>query len=441
MPSKITFEKVKETFEKNQCILIDTEYKNNVTPLNFIASCGHERSISFKRFQLGSGIKCISCALELLNYDKVKDVFMNKGCTILMTEQEFKEQYKNNHIKINYIASCGHENKVTYKNFNSLNQGINCPSCVNVNTGIKLKALRSGDKNNSSLEQEYHCIQYFTKLLKNDFTIRKTFDGCKSDIVLKPIDIKEDLWLGIQVKTTHEKTAREQYYFRLNNGKYENCLILCICEEDKSMWMIPYEDVKDFKTIGVAKKSKYNKYQVNNENIKEILYGFYESMQKFSFSDLNIPISKNQQQEKLYRELREQKIDFITFTNHELEGKVYDFKIGDYKIQEKVGTIMHDNINSYMFQLTKNNGRVDGKCVSCCYEKGDNDFYWLNCKNGKFYVFPEDVLLEEGYIGTHATKPKLFLSSTNPNKIWSNDYLFDYNNLDKKKLQNLFQCD
>ena len=55
--------------------------------------------------------------------------------------------------------------------------------------------------------------------------------------------------------------------------------------------------------------------------------------------------------------------------------------------QEKVGTICKNNPNSYMFQLSKNNGRINGKCISCCYEKGDNDFYWLHCKMGNFIYF------------------------------------------------------
>ena len=56
--------------------------------------------------------------------------------------------------------------------------------------------------------------------------IKKTFDGCKADIVIKPLNSVEDLWLGIQVKTTHIKTARSQYYFRLNNSNYENIKIM-----------------------------------------------------------------------------------------------------------------------------------------------------------------------------------------------------------------------
>lgn len=125
-----------------------------------------------------------------------------------MTEEEFNTIYDNK-SKINYIASCGHNNSVSWKNFIGLNQGINCPLCVNINTGEKLKELRSGENNNSSIEQEFKCIQYFIEVINTYFQVKKTFDGCRADIVIKPIDRIEDLWLGIQVKSTCKKLIEE----------------------------------------------------------------------------------------------------------------------------------------------------------------------------------------------------------------------------------------
>ena len=116
-----------------------------------------------------------------------------------------------------------------------------------------------------------------------------------------------------------------------------------------------------------------------------------------------------------------------------MEGLVYDFKIGDKKVQEKVGTICKNNINSYMFNLIKYKCRVKGKCVNQSYEEGDNDLYWLHCKNRKFYVIPEKELIEHLYIGK-ICKEHLYVSPTNLNTEWSNKYLFDYDNVDKEHL-------
>ena len=117
-----------------------------------------------------------------------------------------------------------------------------------------------------------------------------------------------------------------------------------------------------------------------------------------------------------------------------MEGLVYDFMIGNKKVQEKVGTVSHNNYNSYSFSLTKYSCRIDGKCKNKCYEEGDNDIYWLNCKNGKFYVIPEVVLISNEFIGQNCTKEKLYVSLTNKNTKWCNEYLFDYNNVDKERL-------
>ena len=357
-----------------------------------------------------------------------------------MTEEEFNTIYDdknkvNVESKISYIASCGHNNTVRWSNFVSLNQGINCPLCVNNNTGAKLKELRSGENKNSSIEQEYKCIYYFIGVINQYFQVKKTFDGCRADIALRPIDCMEDLWLGIQVKSTCKKGNRGEYDFKLNGINYDNYLILCICLEDKKMWLIPYEDVKGQKTIGISIKSKYNHYEVTIDNITNKLIYFYENMPKFQFDILDTPTSDTQKQEQLYRKLREEKLDFITFIYPEFEGTVCDFKIGDKRVQEKVGFICRDNPNSFGFSLNKNNG----KKYNCSYKLGDNDFYWLHCKNtSRFYVIPEIILIEKGFIGDNC-KEHLYISPTNIRTKWTDEYLFNYDNIDKEDLLQLLQ--
>lgn len=437
MPTKYTYTQVQEIFLKNNCILKSETYENQTKKLEYIASCGHVNSNIFKDFLNGYGIKCKNCALEIPTYENVSNKFLEKGCNISMTKEEFLKNYKNNTCKINYIASCGHENIVSYKNFTTLNQGINCPSCVNKNTSTKLKDLYSNNNKLSSLEQELKCLNYVKELISDYFTTIRCFDGCKSDFVIQKFDEIEDLWVGIQVKTTLKKTDRSQYYFRLNKGKYEDCIILCVCEEDKKMWLIPYEEVNGLKTIGIAQKSKYNKYEINKENLIEKFSLYYDICIKKCFVVLDTPTSKSQQQEQEYCKLRETTINFIKFTPNPMEGLVYDFKIGNKKIQEKVGSITHNNNNSYCFHINKYDCRINGKCKNKSYEEGDNDFYWLNCKNGKFYVIPENDLIENEFVGKGCKKIHLYVSPTNVNTSWCNKYLFDYNNIDKERLLNL----
>ena len=434
MPIRYTYQEVQDIFSQRNCFLLSTIYKNQLEKLEYTASCGHNNNISVKEILKGHGIKCRNCALEIPTYESMSSYFESKSCKLSYTKDEFENYYINNKQKINYIASCGHENNVSWKNFKSLNQGINCPECVNKNTATKLKEFRVGDNKNTCL-QELKCINYFKKLIIEHYTVEKLFDGCKADIVIKQKEQELDLWLGIQVKSTNKKTERSQYYFRVNNSKYDDCLLLCICEEDKKMWLIPYDEVEGLKTIGIAEKSKYNKYEINIENLIEKLNYFYNLIKIFDFDTLNTPINNTQQQELEYRKLRETTINFIQFQNNEVEGLVYDFKIGDKKIQEKVGSIVHNNPNSFSFNLIKK-CRSDGKSKKQSYQEGDNDFYWLHCKNGKFYVIPEKELIINGYIGKDC-KEHLYVSPTNTNTEWCNKYLFDYDNVDKERLLKL----
>ena len=76
----------------------------------------------------------------------------------------------------------------------------------------------------------------------------------------------------------------------------------------------------------------------------------------------------------------------------------------------------------------------NGKHVLQNYQEGDNALYWLNCKNNKFYVIPESVLIEKGLVGKNSKKQHLYVSPTNKNTEWCNAYLFDYDDLDKDHL-------
>ena len=430
MPTRYTLEQVVSIFESKKCILLDSKYTNQLQELNYIAICGHPNRTPLKTFVGGNGLKCRACALDIHTFKTVTKAFLDKECVLSITEEEFNTIYVNNKNKIKYIASCGHNNSVSLKNFISLNQGIQCPSCVNNNTGVKLKELRSGENKNSSIEQEFKCIQYFIGVINEYFQVKKTFDGCRTDIVLRSADSIFDLWLGIQVKSTYNKTDRGQYDFKLNGINYDNCLILCICLEDKKMWLIPYEDVKGQKSVKISIKSKYNHYEVTPDNIKEKLTNFYNNIPNFQFDILNTPTSDTHKQEQFYRKLREEKLDFIQFIYPEFEGTVYDFKIFDKKVQEKVGFICKNNPNSFGFHINKSNGKKS----NCSYKLGDNDLYWLHCKNtSRFYVIPESILIENGFIGDNC-KQHLYISPTNINTKWTDEYLFNYDNIDKERL-------
>ena len=364
-------------------------------------------------------------------YQIIQKIFQQYDCNLLTTEEEYKLRNVNQ-PKYKYIASCGHEHIVNYNSFKSKQTGVLCPPCIILKNSKISKESFANDKL-KSIKQELECINYFKDLISDEYIVIKAFDGCKADIIVKPKHILENKWLGVQVKTC--LNAKIRHSFALLNKDYTNNMILCICLEDKKMWGFLQENIQGLNRLSVGlKKSKYDKYELTFQNLIKILNTNYELMAN-EFDIINLPISIFQQKEQEFYKYRESKIDFLTFTYNVMEGLVFDFKIGDLKIQEKVGGNRVKRQNTYFFYLCKHNGSIRQDQ----YSKGDNEFYWLNCSNKKhFYVIPEKALIENGYINSINKKIVLGVNFTLVN-AWYNKFLFDYDNVDKERLMNIFK--
>jgi len=370
------------------------------------------------------------------SYTDVKTIFEKEGCVLLSTEQDYLNKTINTHPKYKYIASCGHEHIVMLTMFLSKKSGIICPRCKYNEYSINMRDAVKDDKLRC-LKLELTSIDYIKEIFGNLFNVIKAFDGCKSDIIIKPTNIVSDKWLGIQVKSTLKPTT---IYSFLYNKDYPNCIIFFICWEDKKMWAIPNNIITGLKKISIGLiNSKYNKYLITPENIISKFTEFYNNTHLDSFEYLDTPTNIYQQREKEYRIYRERILDFIKFDNNEMEGLVYDFKIGNLKIQEKVGGMCNKRINSFIFDICKNGKKKEGDNfihLQVQYEKGDNDIYWLNCNNKKhFFVLPEHILIKNGYIDNNTKiKKMLKINPISKKKCWIKEFLFDYENVDKPKL-------
>jgi len=272
-------------------------------------------------------------------YEKIINEFNTRNCKLLTTKDELDEllnKSKSYNYKLNYIASCGHNNNVFYNVFKNRNTGIVCSNCKNKKIGedVKEKIKNNILTKTYKIELEYNYIKKIINILENNFEIKKAFDGCLTDIIFKPKNIIEDKFVGIQVKTTSVRNLT--YSFHIDN-LYENMLLLLYCYEDNKLWIIPENIIKNQKKISIGyKKSKYDIYKVNNDDIINKLNTLYNITSKFNYDTLNKPINIYQQREQEYIKYREEKINFIFFESSNMEGTVYDFKIGNLKLQEKV---------------------------------------------------------------------------------------------------------
>lgn len=374
------------------------------------------------------------------SYEIIFNSFKNNNCELLHNEEQFKEIYKNSDTKLEITASCGHKYSISYHTFTRNKSNIICENCRYKNLSDKQIFAHSEEKN-SKLHLESNSINFFKNLISCSFDLKKTFEGCKADIAIKPNNIEQDKWIGIQIKSTLSKIIKKNnigYNFSICK-EYDNMITVCIAYNDKKLWIFENNDIKHIKSgLTIREKSKYTKFEVDKENLVNILLDKYLQLPKFTFNQLDMPLSNTVKLEYEYKKLRENKLEFISFINNENQGEVFDFRIGNKKIQEKVSSLRNAKIETYIFNLHKMCGikNKNGKRTTQNYKIGDCDIYWLHCKDtSKFYVIPENILIETGYVGNSDGKPKnLIISKTNKNTFWTKDYLFDYDNLDKDKI-------
>jgi hypothetical protein len=144
----------------------------------------------------------------MYDYDKTCQKFLEVNCKITDTKEEYEKRNKDEKFsKCNYIASCGHQHVVFINVFFSRKTGLVCPSCKSKENANKKKEEMKDDKL-KYLKIELRCINYFKETCKG-FEIHKAFDGCKADLIIRPLGEKEDKWIGIQVKTTERNNHYE----------------------------------------------------------------------------------------------------------------------------------------------------------------------------------------------------------------------------------------
>lgn len=118
MPSKLTIDYIKNKFNSEGYKLLSNEYLNNRQILEYICPNGHHHKINWGRFQQGK--RCPYCSGERVHYDDIKNVFEERGYTLLSQDYKSKE-------KLTYRCPNGHIHDTDYYNFK---KGHGCPECA-----------------------------------------------------------------------------------------------------------------------------------------------------------------------------------------------------------------------------------------------------------------------------------------------------------------------
>lgn len=426
-------QKVRDTFCKKYGYYDeDGKLINDTEGLNKLRwkRCGKRRNESSTKRRRVMGIK----EKKKYTYDMIKEIYENEGCELLITKEDFNKDKMCRIFKIR--GKCGHmiERSNIY-DFVCMGIHINCSTCTNEN---KLELARKNSKIDgipTPMIIEKSGVDLLKEKCEDKYIIIKTREACAADVLVKPINEKNDLWLPIQLKVSAKKykfPKIDRYSFGIGGKQYDNMLLMLICVEDSKFWLFNsnYEYIRNLQTITISDKSKYNKFEVTD--LVNFFDNWYNSNSyNITFHQGNTPKNKSSQLEYEYVLLREDKIDFLTFIHNEYDGLVYDFKIGDLKIQEKVCTY-YKHKNFHRAGLCKNGRGDDDITQKIPYFQGDNDFYWFNIQDkNTFYVVPEKELIDRNFISTEDGKGKTTISFGLINN-WLNNYKFYYDTINEE---------
>lgn len=126
---KFTLDYVRTVFEERGCKLLETEYRNDRTPLRYVAACGHERTSTFNNFIRGKGTLCRKCRYQRngerrsLGEATIRAAFEQEGCRVLQVAGSREDS------PVRYVAQCGHENTSDYAHFVYQKAGRVCAAC------------------------------------------------------------------------------------------------------------------------------------------------------------------------------------------------------------------------------------------------------------------------------------------------------------------------
>ncbi len=412
------------TFEEFDKLCVPKKQTNKIR-INYTAKCGHQENsnIASVLYKKDFSVICIQCIV----YSRYKKLFEDKKCELLTTYEEFVSigstlpNYEC--LNVEYKAACGHLNIGGIKPFKE-GWGENCKECNNL-TKLNNMICDDGSLSNNLLED--NNISILVEKLKNKYEIKLTDDGCLADLAIKHT-CSDDKWLMVQIKSTGAKSDRYSYVFSKTDG-YDNCLILCICNE--KMWHFNGNNMKT-KTISLSRNKKFENEIKDSEELCSIIDEYIKNIPLFKFEEINIPLSRTTKVEQIYRIHRETKCNSINFVCPDRTNLRYDFTVNGYKVQEKVGGISSSNLC-----------RTSGNNTKYPYKEGENDFYWIHmqCKR-LFLLFPENVLITDGYIETENQNGRkaICYNIKNISEIdhkW-NKYLFDYENLEEERLKLFF---
>jgi len=198
---RLSYEYVKEFFERGGCQLLEKEYKNARTPMSYKCVCGNKSKICFDSFRNGN--RCKECGnkknseKQRYTHEKVFASFKEADCELIDT-------YERALVPMRYICSCGRKAKISWNNFQ---QGKRCHYC-----GV---ARRSGKNHyewrddREAFHRDYLFRQRCYKLVRMVLNVTGRVKNKKTAELL-----------GYDYKQLQEHIMNHPNYEEVKNGKW-----------------------------------------------------------------------------------------------------------------------------------------------------------------------------------------------------------------------------
>jgi hypothetical protein len=205
---RLSYNYVKESFEKEGYQLLSLDYRNNSQKLDFICPKGHRYSISWNHWNQGGRCKICLGSSRTLDYLDIKKSFEKEGYQLLTTE------YKNSCQRLEFLCPNNHKHSISWDNWK---QGHKCGVCSSQHLNIKdvkesfekegYQLLTTGYKN-SSQKLDFIC----SKGHKHFISWAHWQRGHRCNICVGQILTYDD------IKRSFEKEG-----YQLLTSEYKNC--------------------------------------------------------------------------------------------------------------------------------------------------------------------------------------------------------------------------
>ena len=223
MKKTLTYDYVKEQFEKEGYKLLSKKYVSSLFRLKVECPEGHHYKVTYGNFQKNR--RCPFCYGNKNNsQDYIKQQFEKEGYKLL-------SKYKNNYTKILVECFQGHKFEVTYNNFQ---RGSRCPVCWEL-------------KSHSQSEKD--CFNVVEQILLNEVIIANDRTQIINPNTNKYLEL--DIWIPSLNKAIE---FNGEYWHNNNYSKYKDDQKVKQCKEKNiDLLVINYQNWIDNKKEEIEK--------------------------------------------------------------------------------------------------------------------------------------------------------------------------------------------